>query len=130
MIDTGNELNRTGAVILDAAIHVHRCLGPGLLEAAYGKALEIVLRKRGQQVRAEVPITYMFEGVNLGNIFIMDLLVNDAVIVELKSVAALHPIHEAQLLTYLKLTNKKLGYLINFNVPLLKQGFRRLVHHF
>jgi len=124
---TKEALNRIGAAILDAAIYVHRKLGPGLLESAYQKALKIVLEQRGFSVREQVPISYVFEGVDLGAVFVMDLLVEGEVIIELKSVKDLAPVHEAQLLTYLRLADKKLGYLINFNVPLLKEGFHRYV---
>ena len=124
---TKEELNGIGAAILDASIYVHRALGPGLLESAYRKALKVVLEKRGYSVREEVPVHYIFEEVDLGEIFYIDLLVNDSVIIELKSVKELAPVHESQLLTYLKLADQKLGYLINFNVSLLKKGFHRYV---
>ncbi|RYZ21859.1 MAG: GxxExxY protein [Chitinophagaceae bacterium] len=123
------ELNRIGAAVLDAAIYVHRVLGPGLLESAYKKAMAVVLRKRGFQVGVEVPVTYIFDGEDLGDVYSMDLLVNGHVIIELKSVKELAPVNQSQMITYLRLANKKLGYLINFNVPLLKQGFHRFVRN-
>jgi GxxExxY protein len=124
-----DELNRIGGIILDSSIYVHRALGPGLLESVYQKGLKIVLKRRGLEVKSEVPIRFEFEGTDLGEAFIIDLLVNDSVLIELKSVQQLMPVHEAQLLTYLKLSKKHLGYLINFNVPILKQGFKRYVRN-
>ncbi|TCJ13168.1 GxxExxY protein [Flaviaesturariibacter flavus] len=123
------ELNQIGGAILDASIYVHKALGPGLLESAYQKALAVVLRKRGFRVSTEVPITFIFEGEDLGDVYYMDLVVNDEVIIELKAVKALEPVAESQMLTYLRLHEKKLGYLINFNVSLLKHGFHRYVRN-
>ena len=115
------------SAILDAAIEVHRVLGPGLLESAYRSCLARELRLRGMEVQTErpVPLIYKEEPVDCG--FRLDLLVNDAVVIELKAVDRILPIHEAQLLTYLKLCRRRVGLLFNFNSRLLMTGFRRLV---
>lgn len=116
------ELNDISGNIVDAAIHVHMRLGPGLFEQVYKQCLIIELKKRKLDVRAEVflPILYDDQLIDVG--YRLDLLVESAVTVELKSVSAIAPIHKAQLLTYLKLSQKKLGLLINFNVPTLPEG--------
>jgi GxxExxY protein len=123
-------LNEIGAIILDSAITVHRELGPGLLESAYQLALKRELELRGLQVRAKVAVELMYKGVSLGKTYEIDLLVEEEVIVENKSTDGIAPIFTFQVITYLKLYNKNLGYLINFNVPLLKDGFKRIVHNF
>ena len=123
-------LNEIGAIILDAAITVHRELGPGLLESAYQLALKRELELRGLKVRAKVAVELMYKGVSLGKAYEIDLLVEEEVIVENKSTDGIAPIFTFQVITYLKLYNKNLGYLINFNVPLLKDGFKRIVHNF
>jgi GxxExxY protein len=127
---TKERLNELGGIILDACITVHRELGPGLLESAYVAALLKELKIRGINVRVQVPIEMVYKGEPLGKVYVMDMLVEDEIILELKSVDALEPIFKAQLITYLKLANKNLGYLINFNVPLLKDGFHRIVFNF
>jgi GxxExxY protein len=115
-----------GRAIVDAGLKVHRALGPGLLESAYERCLAHELISRGLVVRNQVPLPIVFEGLEIEAGYRLDLLVNDLVIVEVKAVDALAPIHEAQLLTYLKLSGCRLGFLMNFNVKLLKQGVRRL----
>lgn len=127
---TNDELNKIGAIILDAAITVHRELGPGLLESAYELALMYELTDRGLNVKRQVPVQLIFRGRQLGKIYEIDLLVEDEVIVEVKSVLDMHPIYTAQIITHLKLHNNRLGYLINFNVVLLKDGFKRIVYKF
>jgi GxxExxY protein len=127
---TRERLNELGGIILDACITVHRELGPGLLESAYVTALLRELQLRGIKVRVQVPIEMMYKGEPLGKIYVIDMLVEDEIILELKSVEAIEPIFKAQLVTYLKLANKSLGYLINFNVTLLKDGFHRIVFNF
>jgi GxxExxY protein len=128
---TTEKLNEIGGVILDAAITVHRELGPGLLESAYQLALKRELELRGLQVRAKVPVELVYKGVALGKAYEIDLLVEEEVIIENKSVDAVAPIFIFQVITYLKLYhNKKLGYLINFNVQYLKDGFKRIVNNF
>jgi GxxExxY protein len=123
-----DELNKITEAIIGAAIEVHRVLGPGLLESAYLACLVFELRQRGFQVLEQVPLPLIYKEVELDCGYRLDLLVNDAVIVEVKSVDSLAPIHEAQLLSYLKLADCKLGLLINFNVKMLKYGIKRLAN--
>jgi GxxExxY protein len=114
--------------IIGAAIEVHRELGPRLLESSYEVCLSRELELRGISFEFEKPLPLEYKGVRLDCGYRLDLLVAGVVIVEVKSVEALAPIHEAELLTYLKLTGVKVGLLINFNVVVLKAGLRRLVH--
>jgi len=114
--------------ILGAAIEVHKQLGPGLLESTYQACLCHELELRGISFECQKPLPLEYKGIRLECGYRIDLLVAGSVIVEIKSVEGLAPIHEAQLLTYLKLTGIKVGFLINFNVVVLKQGIRRLVH--
>ena len=125
-----NRLNEIGGIILDAAITVHKELGPCLLESAYQLALKRELELRGLKVRAKGPVELMYKEVSLGKAYEIDLLVEEEVIIENKSTDGITPIFTFQVITYLKLYNKNLGYLINFNVPLLKDGFKRIVHNF
>jgi GxxExxY protein len=127
---TSIELNRCGAIILDAAITVHKELGPGLLESAYQIALKREIELRGLQVKSKVAVPLIYKEVNLGKAYEIDLLIENNIIIENKSTDGISPIFIAQLITYLKLADKKLGYLINFNVPLLKDGFKRVVNNF
>jgi GxxExxY protein len=127
---TKENLNMIGGIILDAAITVHKELGPGLLESAYELALARELVLRNIQLRSQVPVELTYKGVSLGKAYVMDILVEDAIVIEIKSAEIMNPIFESQLITYLKLADKKLGYLINFNVTLLKDGFRRMVYRF
>ena len=120
--------NEVSGQIVDAAMKVHSALGPGLLESAYEGCLAHELRKRGLKVAVQVALPVVYEGVNIDVGYRIDLLVEDLVIVELKSVDKLAPIHEAQLLTYLKLSGKRLGLLMNFNVVHLKDGIKRMVN--
>ena len=122
--------NLLGGVILDSAITVHQELGPGLLESAYELALARELRLREINIRTRVPVELLYKEVSLGKAYIMDILVEEEIIIEIKAAENIIPIFEAQLITYLKLANKRLGYLINFNVPLLKNGFMRIVYNF
>jgi len=114
--------------IIGAAIEVHKQLGPGLLESTYQACLCHELELRGISFECQKPLPLEYKGIKLECGYRIDLLVAGLVIVEIKSVEALAPIHEAQLLTYLKLTGVKVGFLINFNVVVLKDGLRRLVH--
>ena len=123
-------LNQIGGIILDAAITVHKELGPGLLESAYRLALKRELELRGMFVRMHVPVELIYKEAPLGKCYEIDLLVENEVIVETKSSEGIIPIFMAQVITYLKLYYKNLGYLINFNVPLLKDGFKRVVYQF
>jgi GxxExxY protein len=121
----GNEL--TGEII-GAAIEVHRHLGPGLLESAYEACLAVELESRGLHVERQMELPVRYKGRRIDAGYRIDLIVNRQVILELKSVRAIEPIHEAQLLTYLRLAEKRYGLLLNFNVPVMKQGIRRLLN--
>lgn len=128
---TKSELNELSGIIVDAAIEVHRELGPGLLERVYEASLAKELRLRGISSVRQLPQPVVYKGEELEDEgYKIDLLVEDCIIVELKTVSELLPIHHSQLLTYLRLSEKKLGLLINFHVPLLKNGIKRLVHDF
>jgi len=121
--------NDLSGIIIDSAMHIHQTLGPGLLESAYEECLFYSLRKQDILVEKQKPLPLVFEEVRLEIGYRVDLLINKKVIVEIKSVEALNDIHMAQVLTYLRLSNCKLGMLINFNVPLLKNGIRRIVNN-
>ncbi len=125
-IDLMTVNERTGPII-GAAIKVHRVLGPGLLESVYIKCLAYELRQAGLSVLTEVRLPVRYEGVDLECGFRLDIIVNDEVILEVKSVRKLAPVHEAQLITYMKLTGLPIGLLLNFNVPLLKQCIERVL---
>lgn len=122
---TENEISNK---IIGAAIKVHTQLGPGLLESAYQECLYYVLNKEGLKVEKEKPMPLVFEEVKLDCGYRIDLLVENKVVIEVKSVEGLNDVHLAQTLTYLKLGNYKLGLLINFNVALLKQGIKRVAN--
>ena len=124
----GETLNRITENIIGSAIQVHRVLGPGLLESAYEACLAFELNRRGLKVEQQKPLPLVYEGVKLECGYRIDLLVGGSVVVEVKSVEALAPIHEAQVLSYLKLSGCKVALLINFNVVLLKDGIRRFVN--
>ena len=115
------------SAVVDSAIKVHRALGAGLLESAYEQCLAYELEKRRLSVRTQVPMPLVYEGLEIGAGYRIDVLVEEAVIVEVKAVDALSRVHEAQVLTYLKLSRCRLGFLMNFNVPLIKQGIRRFI---
>jgi GxxExxY protein len=125
--DTEMELNRITEQVIGAAIEVHRALGPGLLESAYEECLCRELTLRGIPFERQRPLPVEYKGTRLDCGYRLDLLVAGAVVVEIKSCEAIEPIHEAQLLTYMKLGGWKLGLLINFNVPVLKDGIRRRI---
>ncbi|MFA5672761.1 MAG: GxxExxY protein [Synergistaceae bacterium] len=108
---------------------VYKALGPGLYESVYEKALITELSKQGLNVRSQVPITAVYEGVDLGEAFRLDLLIEDKVIVEIKSIETLLPVHHKQLITYLRLTELKLGILVNFNTADINQGIIRKVNN-
>src|SRR5256885_1770452 len=116
-----------GKVVVDAALKVHSSLGPGLLESAYKACLAQELALRGLSVRMEVPVPVVYEGLKLEAGFRIDLLVEECLVVEIKAIDAIHPVHLAQVLTYLQLSGHRLGFLLNFNVTLMKEGIRRLV---
>jgi GxxExxY protein len=119
----------TGAII-NVAIDVHRSLGPGLLESVYEAEFAHELRKRGLQVETQVPIPVVWDGVQLDLGFRADLVVNRAVVTEIKSVELINPVHKKQLQSYLKLMDVRVGLLINFNVEVLKSGIVRVVNRF
>ena len=116
-----------GRMILGAAIKVHSALGPGLLESAYQKCLDYELRQQGLNVQCELSLPIRYGDVLIDAGYRIDMLVADMIIVENKTVERLLPIHEAQLLTYLKMKGCKIGYLLNWNVPVMKDGIKRMV---
>ena len=120
--------NEISEKIVGAAIEVHKELGPGLMESIYQKCLTFELRESGLKVEAEVEVPVRYKGTEIEGGFRLDLLVEDKVILELKAVERVLPVYSAQLLSYLKLCGLKLGLLINFNVPVLKQGIKRVVN--
>jgi GxxExxY protein len=115
--------------IVDAAIKVHKALGPGLLESAYQQCLAYELSKRGRKVMIEVTLPINYEGEHIDAGYRIDMLVDDLIIIENKTVEAVLPIHQAQILTYLKLRDCHLGFLLNWNVKLMKNGIQRVVHN-
>lgn len=121
--------NEIAKEVVDAAYKIHTSLGPGLLESAYQAILKYELEKRGLQIEAEKAIPVIYDGVHLGDGFRADLIVENKVIVELKSVETLHPLHKKQLFTYLVLADKGLGLLINFGASLIKDGISRVVNN-
>src|SRR5699024_203701 len=121
--------NEISKIIIGSAIEVHKKLGPGLLESAYQRCLAYELKQNGLRVRDEVPRPIVYKKVKLDHGYRMDLLVNNKVVVEIKCVEFLTDIHEAQLLTYLKLGDYKLGLLLNFHTTVLKNGIRRMVNN-
>jgi len=123
-----DELNKLSGIILDSSIEVHRNLGPGLLESVYEVCLCKELASKGVRYERQVALPVVYKGETLNADFRIDILVDDKIVVELKAVELLMPVHKAQLLTYLKLTDKKLGLLINFNVPRLIDGFVRIIN--
>lgn len=124
------QLNDISGRILDCAIRVHTALGPGLLESVYEACLYYELCKNGLRVERQKPCSVIYDGVTIDLAFRIDLYVEEAVVVELKAVERLAPIHEAQMISYLRLSGSKLGLLINFNTERLKDGVRRMVNGF
>ena len=124
------KLNDITETIIGSAMAVHRALGPGLLESAYEACMAYELSKRGLTFAQQVPTPVAYGGVKLDCGYRLDILVEDRVVVELKAAEKLLPIHEAQLLSYLKLSGRSVGLLINFNVSILRNGVRRIVHEF
>ncbi|MEE4256737.1 MAG: GxxExxY protein [Bacteroidales bacterium] len=124
------ELNKLSKDILSAAFSVHREMGPGLLEAVYEYCLLKELTSRGIYSQNQVFLPLHYKGEKLEKDFRIDLLVSNHIIIEVKAVDVVLPVHEAQIISYLKLANLNLGFLINFNVSLLKEGFRRYVNNF
>ena len=127
-IKDSNWYNSVTERIIKCAIEVHKELGPGLMESVYEVCLKKVLIDDGLDVKSQLVLPVHFKGELLDKAFVLDLLVEDEIILELKSLEIILPVHEAQLVTYLKLSGKKLGLLINFNVLLLKEGIRRRIN--
>ena len=121
------DVEHIGKVVLNAAYKVHTTLGPGLLESVYQASMKHVIEKNGVSVRTDVKLPILFEGVKLESGLQLDMLVEKCVIVELKSVERMNLLYEKQVVTYLRLSRMRLGFLINFNVPYLKDGIRRIV---
>jgi GxxExxY protein len=121
------EEERIGKLVVNAAFKVHKALGPGLLEKIYEIALEHELKKCGLQVTRQLDIPIVYDGITFEEGLRLDILVEDLVICEIKAVDQVNPVWQAQVLSHLKLTGKHLGFLINFNVPLIKQGIKRFV---
>ncbi len=126
-VPVSSEVDATARAIVDAAIKVHKTLGPGLLESVYEACLYHELLQRGLRVERQVAVPIVYDGITLREGLRLDRLVNNLVICELKAVESLQPVHQAQLLTQLRLSGKRLGLLLNFNVALMKDGIRRLV---
>jgi len=120
--------NQIGTIVVDAAIALHRALGPGLLESVYELTLAHELQKRGLTVERQIPIPIIYDDLRFDEGFRADLIVNDRVILELKSVVAITPAHRKQIQTYLRLSEKKLGFLLNFGEAMMKDGIVRAVN--
>ena len=123
------EINALSNVIIGCAIRVHRTLGPGLLESIYNTCLQVELQKAGLSFESQVPVAVQYHGVEFQNALRLDLLVENLVIVELKCVEKVLPVHKSQLLSYLRLKDKRLGLLINFHVKRLADGIKRVVNN-
>jgi GxxExxY protein len=124
---TSAEAERIVKEIVDAAFTVHSRLGPGLLESVYEACMECELKRRGLDVKRQVIVPIIYDDIIIDDGLRIDLLVEDQIIIELKAVEKHHPLFEAQVLTYLKLTNRRLALLINFNVPMIKDGIKRII---
>ncbi|PVW16462.1 GxxExxY protein [Marixanthomonas spongiae] len=124
------EINIITGQIIDTSIQLHRTLGPGLLESVYEKCLEVDLREKGFEVVSQLGVPLKYKNLEFNTGYRLDLLVENQVIVEVKSVETLAPVHFSQLLTYLKLYDKRVGLLINFNSKYLKQGLHRIVNKY
>ena len=123
------ELNRLGTLALDCAFRIHTALGPGLLESSYKACLAFELAQAGANVQMEVPVPLVYAGRKLADVgYRLDILLEDQLILEVKSVEAVIPVHRAQLLSYLRLSNRRLGYVLNFNVISMKDGISRVVN--
>lgn len=122
------EIERIGKIIVNSAFKVHKELGPGLLEKVYEICLEHELKKAGLDVARQLDVPIVYDGLRFTEGLRLDLLVEDKVIIEVKAIETVNPVWEAQILSHLKLTDKSLGYLINFNVPLIKSGIRRFLN--
>ncbi|HMJ88779.1 MAG TPA: GxxExxY protein [Candidatus Acidoferrum sp.] len=121
------ELNAVVRAVVDGAFRVHSQLGPGLLESVYETCLVHELHKRGLHVERQLALPVLYDGLKVDAGLRLDLLVEGEIVVELKAAEVHHPVYEAQLLTYLKLSSKRLGFLINFNVPKIRDGIKRMI---
>ena len=124
-----NDIEDVGRIIVDSAIRVHRELGPGLLESAYQACLAYELRSAGLKVKCEVPLSVQYGEIRIDAGYRIDMLVSDCIVIENKAVERILPIHAAQLLTYLRLSDRRLGFLLNWHVKLMKQGVKRFVNN-
>ena len=125
-----DRLNRLSAQILDACISVHKELGPGLLELVYEYALLKEFELRSIKAINRVGLELFYKGLSTGKFYEIDILVEGDIVIELKAVETMHPVFDAQIISYLKLSDKRIGFLVNFNVPRLKEGFKRFVNNF
>ncbi len=128
MWDLGEELEAKAREVVDAGFQVHRKLGPGLLERVYESALVHELGLRGLRVQRQIKVPVLYQGIALEDPLRLDLLVEGAIIIEIKSLETILALHKAQLLSYLRLSGLHLGFLMNFNVPIFKDGIRRIIH--
>jgi len=127
-MESCSNVERVAAIIVDAAVKVHIALGPGLLESVYQKCYVHEHRKRGLSVETEVALPIHYDGESVESGLRIDMLVEGSIVVENKSVEKLHPLHEAQLLTYLRLSGRRIGFLLNWNSVLIKDGIKRMVN--
>ncbi|MFH1000315.1 MAG: GxxExxY protein [Bacteroidota bacterium] len=125
---TKDQYNKLSGQILDAALTVHKEMGSGLLESVYESCLNQELQLRNIKVKSQVHTPLFYKGVELNKDYRIDILVENEIIIEIKAVEVILPVHEAQVISYLKPADKKLGFLINFNVPLVKNGFKRYIN--
>lgn len=127
---TNEQYNELASQIVDACFHVNKELGPGLLESAYEYALLKELELRNINAANQVQVRLFYKGHDTGKYYAIDILVENEIVVEIKCVDVLHPVYTAQIISYLKLSQKKLGFLVNFHVPLIKDGIKRFVNNF
>jgi len=124
-----DELNRLSNVVIGCAIEVHRVLGPGLLESAYQQCLGWELRRHDLSVKEQVSVPIRYKELDVPNAYRLDMLIEDELVVELKAVEKIEPVHVAQMLTYLKVNGLRLGLLLNFNTEVMKKGIKRVVNN-
>jgi GxxExxY protein len=129
MSDSKEETNKITGVVLDCSVRLHSDLGPGLLESVYEQLLGHLITQQGFQVATQVPIDFQYDGMTFTNGFRIDMIIEKRVVVELKSVESLLPVHQKQLLTYLRLLNLPIGLLLNFGAPTMKEGFKRVLNN-
>jgi GxxExxY protein len=128
MSNQKKNIEQVAATIVDVVLKVHKTLGPGLLESSYQQCLELELRKRGLKVETEVVLPIIYDGIRLDAGYRLDMRIEEMIVIENKVVEKILPVHEAQLLTYLKLSGLHLGFIINWNVALVKYGIKRMVN--